>query len=415
MNPINEKAEALKEEKLCDHCLGRQFAKLGYGLENYERGAIIRNEDDLEESDFDPENVPEHAEFKGSNIDESECRVCGGLFGRVDEYADMVIESFDRYELSSFLVGIRPPEEVLAAEEELWEEYGVEFTEPIKTELSRLIGKRIEEELDIEVDFERADIMAVVDMQEGKERVELQVNSLLIYGQYNKYSRELPQTEWHCRHCRGDGCDECDWTGKNYPTSVQEIIQEPFMRETKAIEAKFHGGGREDVDAKCLGKREFVLELIEPIHRDLDLEALKEEVNESDKVEIFNVRPAGKDEAAEIKQKHADKRYRAVVELEDDVEESELEALQEIVGEVEQFTPNRVQHRRAEKVRKREVYEVEAEKLDEKKLELEIEAEAGTYIKELISSDEGNTEPSVSGILGTTAECVQLDVTWVEK
>ncbi|WEL19426.1 tRNA pseudouridine(54/55) synthase Pus10 [Candidatus Nanohalococcus occultus] len=415
MNPVKEKADALLEEKLCDHCLGRQFAKLGYGLENYERGAIIRKEPDLEESDFDPENVPEEAEFEGSNIDSSECKVCGGLFARVDEYADMVISSFDRYELSTFLVGIRPPESVIAAEEDLWEDYGVEFTEPVKTELSRLIGKRVEKELGIEVDFERADIMAVVDMREGKERIELQVNSLLVYGQYNKYSRELPQTEWHCRNCRGDGCDECDWTGKNYPTSVQEIIQEPFMRETKAIDAKFHGGGREDVDAKCLGKREFVLELREPIHRDLDLEALAEEVNESEDVEIFNVRPAGKDEAAEIKQKHADKRYRALVELEEDIEEESLEKLQEIVGEVKQFTPNRVQHRRAEKVRKREVFEIEAERVGEKKIELEIEAEAGTYIKELISSDEGNTEPSVSDILGTKAECVELDVLWVEK
>ncbi|WP_414837006.1 tRNA pseudouridine(54/55) synthase Pus10 [Candidatus Nanohalococcus occultus] len=415
MNPVKEKADVLLEEKLCDHCLGRQFAKLGYGLENYERGAIIRKEADLEESDFDPENVPEEAEFEGSNIDSSECKVCGGLFARVDEYAEMVVSSFDRYELSTFLVGIRPPESVIAAEEDLWEDYGVEFTEPVKTELSRLIGKRVEKELGIEVDFERADIMAVVDMREGKERIELQVNSLLVYGQYNKYSRELPQTEWHCRNCRGDGCDECDWTGKNYPTSVQEIIQEPFMRETKAIDAKFHGGGREDVDARCLGKREFVLELREPIHRDLDLEALAEEVNESEDVEIFNVRPAGKDEAAEIKQKHADKRYRALVELEEDIEEESLEKLQEIVGEVKQFTPNRVQHRRAEKVRKREVFEIEAKKIGEKKIELEIEAEAGTYIKELISSDEGNTEPSVSDILGTKAECVELDVLWVEK
>lgn len=409
---LQEKAEQLLEEDICDHCLGRQFAQLGHGLENYERAAIIKKEienGELEESDFAPDNIPEGAERGG------ECRICDGVFNEIERYAEMAEDSFERYELSTFLIGIRPPEDVISAEEDLWEDYGVEHVEPIKTELSRLIGKEIESDLDVKVDFKRPDIMAVIDMREGKERIELQVNSLLIYGQYNKYSREIPQTVWHCRNCRGDGCDECDWTGKNYQTSVQEIIQEPFKRETKSIEAKFHGGGREDVDAKCFGKREFVLELLEPLNRDLDLEELKEEVNESDDVEIFNVRPAEKDEIEEIKQKHADKAYRAKVELSKDVDEEDLEKLQKLVGELDQFTPQRVQQRRAEKTRKRQVYEIEAEKLGEKMIEIEVKAEAGTYIKEMISSDDGNTEPSVSGILDCEAECVQLDVTWIEK
>lgn len=411
MIDVEQKRDSILEnEELCDHCLGRQFAKLGHGLENYERGAICREIEELDEDSFVRENIPEDAEMGG------ECGYCGGVFNNLDRWTQMVKQSFDRYELSTFLIGIRPPANIIEKEEELWEEYGIEWTEPVKTELSRLIGKKIEDQMGIVVDFERADINAVVDMRKGKERVELQVNSLLIYGRYNKYSREIPQTEWHCRNCRGSGCEECDWTGKQYQESVQEIIQEPFMRETKAIEAKFHGGGREDVDARCLGKREFVLELVEPLNRDLDLEGLAEEVNSSqDKVEIFNTRPAEKDEIAEIKQKHADKTYRAEIELGDDVEEKKLDVLEELVGTVEQFTPNRVQHRRAEKTREREVYSVEYSKLEEKILELKVQAEAGTYIKEMISGDEGNTEPSVSGLLETDAECVKLDVIDIEK
>ncbi len=410
LQTVQDKRDALLEEDLCDHCLGRQFAKLGHGLENYERGAICREVDEIDEDSFVRENIPEEAELGG------ECHVCNGVFDKMDHWVELVENSFDRYGLDTFLIGIRPPNDVVDEEEKLWEQHGLEWVEPIKTELSRLIGKRIEEEMGISVDFERPDINAIIEMDESKDRVEMQVNSLLVYGQYNKYSREIPQTEWHCRNCRGDGCEECDWTGKNYPTSVQEIIQKPFMRETKGIEAKFHGGGREDVDAKCFGKREFVLELVEPLHRDLDLQELKEEVNESqDKVEIFNVRPADKDEIAGIKQKHADKTYRALIELSEDVEEEELEKLDELVGTIEQFTPNRVQHRRAEKTREREVYEVEYKKTGEKEIEIEVAAEAGTYIKEMISSDEGNTEPSVAGLLGVEAECTQLDVIDIEK
>lgn len=907
MLSIQEKADQLLEnEELCDHCLGRQFAQLGHGLENFERGQIIRNTEELDEDDFVRENVPEDAEIGG------ECEICEGVFDELDRWADMVEDSFERYELETFLIGIRPREESVRAEEELWEEYGVEWTEPLKTELSRLLGKKMEERLDIQVDFDRADIMAVVDMREGRERVELQVNSLLIYGQYNKYSREIPQTEWHCRNCRGSGCEECDWTGHQYPTSVQQEIEGPFLRESKAVESKFHGcvaydsklgrvsasevevgnsiptfredtessdsvevedsltfmaqdiktvevntwtgknlvtttshpfntrdgfvvagkldksdevlvrerkenysssgnriadkedlhsvmdeyfesvnrdkifrelaskgllplesshenirsisrligvllgdgsamvtrdrdttlafyggkpqikgiteeieslgfetslercrksettvtsaegkeklisgdcnevavyskslwtllvalgvpvgektkkefevpnwimegskcvkmnfvsallgceaetpridnreynrksmtsikfslnkiesqkdsaekyalqlkeileefdvetgkirtnkytqrddgclsykiafdiknnyqnmidflenvgfevhkekkerslaflaylktkrreienrkeayrtavelddkgmklskihekvsdwvtksnlwtwlnrdlnplenmkaknsfptfnewyeenwnddgyywdriesiqkteidkltslevskphtftangflthnSGREDVDAKCFGKREFVLELIEPLNRNLNLEELKEEVNEStDKVEIFNIQYTHKDKAPEIKQKHSDKEYRAVVETEDEITEEDLENISEVVGEIEQETPERVEHRRAEKTREREVLEVDWEKTGEKEFELEVKAEAGTYIKELIHGDEGRTQPNISELVGTPCECVQLDVIWIEK
>jgi len=43
-------------------------------------------------------------------------------------------------------------------------------------------------------------------------------------------------------------------------------------------------------------------------------------------------------------------------------------------------------------------------------LELTVRAQPGTYIKELVSGDDGRTRPSVTEILGTAAECAQLDV-----
>ncbi len=408
MQTVKRKRDRLLEENLCDHCLGRQFAKLGHGLENWERGAIARRIEDLDGDSFIRDNIPETAEEGG------ECGICNGVFEKLEHWTDLVVNSFRRYELDTFLIGIRPPPEAVDAEDELWEEYGIEWVEPLKTELSRLIGKRVHDRTGLEVDFKRPDINAVIEMDENKDRVELQVNSMLIYGQYNKYSRELPQTVWHCRNCRGGGCDECDFTGKNYHTSIQEEIQEPFKRETKSIEAKFHGGGREDVDARCFGRREFLLELVEPLNRDLDLEQLQEEVNESDMIEVYNIRYGEKDEVEEVKNKHADKMYRADVELSEEVEKDDLEVLEKLKGVVEQRTPQRVEHRRADKVRKREVHRVYWEKKDEG-LELVIKAEAGTYIKELISGDDGRAEPSVSGLLGVEAVCTALDVVDIEK
>ena len=398
---IGEKAEALLEdEELCDHCLGRQFAQLGHGLENHTRGKIVRKYgEDLEEKHFDERPESETG---------GECSYCNGIFEEIEIYAEMVISSVDRYELETFLIGIRPPEKLLEKEEELWEEYGLEFTEPIKTELSRLIGKKVEEKTGLKVDFERADIMAVIDMREGKDRIELQVNSLLFYGKYNKYARELPQTEWPCSECGGSGCDDCNWTGQQFEGSVQEIVQRPFIEATGAIDAKFHGAGREDIDVKCHGQRPFVIELREPLERNVDLEEIQEEINEDDRVEVFDLRETHHDRPAEVKDLDADKTYRAWIEL-DDLESADLEALEEIQGEVVQRTPQRVDHRRADKHREREVKSIEW-KVEDDLLVMDIEAEAGTYIKELISGDDGRSEPSVAGLLDRNAECVKLDV-----
>jgi tRNA pseudouridine synthase 10 len=43
-----------------------------------------------------------------------------------------------------------------------------------------------------------------------------------------------------------------------------------------------------------------------------------------------------------------------------------------------------------------------------------ITAEAGTYIKELVSGDGGRTEPSITGVLGMKALCKKLEVTEIE-
>ncbi|MDY6773900.1 MAG: tRNA pseudouridine(54/55) synthase Pus10, partial [Candidatus Nanohaloarchaea archaeon] len=109
------------------------------------------------------------------------------------------------------------------------------------------------------------------------------------------------------------------------------------------------------------------------------------------------------------------KSYRAVVKFGEEVDDEELERLQELEGTVNQATPTRVEHRRAKKTREREVKEVEWERKGPETIELEVEAEAGTYIKELISGDKSKTEPSVAQILGTEAECEELDVVWIES
>ena len=178
--------------------------------------------------------------------------------------------------------------------------------------------------------------------------------------------------------------------------------------------AKFHGAGREDIDVRMLGSgRTFVLEISEPKIRDLDLVNLQDEVNKhaEGKVEISEMKYVPRNRKAEIKQSSTDtyKVYNAIVEVDDEIDPKNLDSLKSL-NIINQRTPIRVSHRRADKIRTRKIRKLDYKVLGPKSFEITLECEGGLYIKELISGDENRSKPSVAEVLGTNAKCVQLDV-----
>lgn len=75
-----------------------------------------------------------------------------------------------------------------------------------------------------------------------------------------------------------------------------------------------------------------------------------------------------------------------------------------------QRTPKRVEHRRADLIRDREILWVEAEVIGEDTFNLTLETESGTYVKEFVSGDDGRCEPSFSQALGVQCRVETLDV-----
>ena len=55
-------------------------------------------------------------------------------------------------------------------------------------------------------------------------------------------------------------------------------------------------------------------------------------------------------------------------------------------------------------------FKLEATKINEHFLILDILASAGTYIKEFVHSDLGRTNPSIKSILNSNCDILQLDV-----
>lgn len=385
---IQEIAKKIASYNLCDSCLGRQFAKIGHGMSNRQRGKRIREF-------YGPE-------FKGK------CWLCNGIMDEIEKFSDMVIEALKEYEYDTFLIGSKVDEDILRKEAEIGSltSYG----ESIKQEINREIGKLVERKTKKRVEFIRPHITAIVNTIYNL--VELDVRSLYISGRYRKLKRGIPQTKWYCRKCRGLGCDYCNNTGKMYEESVEEIIAAKVMEVAKAREEYFHGAGREDIDVLMLGNgRPFILELRIPKKRNIDLSMLEKMINEygRGKVEVSSLNWAEKKDIEKLKSAKWDKTYRVVIKMERKGKINE--AVSALRGySIHQRTPSRVSHRRADRIRKRKIYDIyiEEEKMDE--ITLIIKAESGTYIKELVTGDGGRTVPSLSQMAGCAIEVKQLDV-----
>ena len=396
-------SDILKETdgKICKHCLGRKLSKTIEGTNNIERADKVCSELNI-------------------NLDDVDCVICDNIFHKLDDNLyDKIDAKINQLgiEFDTFLVGSQIPKDIQKRDEELSEKFNL-GVETLKKEVNRLIGLGIWEKYDKDAEFERQDIVFNIDLID-EPKVKIQINPLYIEGKYNKYKRGIPQTKWPCTKCKGRGCEECNFTGKQYPESVEELISEHFLKLTKGREAKFHGAGREDIDVLMLGSgRPFVLEIKEPRIRNLDLAEIEEKINEINegKTAYHGLKLCERPRKAEIKQSSPDtyKVYNAIVKCDEAFDEDKLKELLEL-DEIQQQTPLRVLRRRADMVRVKHVLDLSYEIIDDNTFSMKIKTEGGLYIKELISGDEGRSQPNVSEILGVNAICEQLDVIEVSE
>jgi tRNA pseudouridine synthase 10 len=411
MTILEDARAALDTGPLCDPCLGRPFADRSFGLTNAERGRALRTTLALEADDpYEPAE---------------DCWVCEMETANYDRLAERAAAAVQGYEFETYQVGTRVPPLLEENDHLLWEEIGFDDDEgeALKTEFNREVGKRVGELTGADVDFDRPDVQLLLDL--STDEIEVQVNSAFVYGRYRKLERDIPQTEWPCNEChetgikRGEECPGCGGTGYRYDESVEELTAPVVLDAMDGEEAVFHGAGREDVDALMLGGgRPFVVEVKQPRRRDVDVDQLEVDVNEfaDGKAEVEGLRRATYDMVERVKELDASKTYRMDVEFDEPVGEAAFEAALDALdgATVEQETPQRVDHRRASLVRTREVYETDGELVDDRHAELDVHGAGGLYVKELVSSDDGRTEPSLAGELGVGAVVTALDVLEVE-
>lgn len=430
MDILEISKKILHEGPVCDHCLGRQFAKLSTGLSNRERGqalklTLVLEGDRIYKNEKDDSLLKELAPCSsfarktlGTGGEDEQCWVCLDQFKKLDDWADEAAKVLEGLEYSTFLVGTKVSGLLSENEEILWAETGTAYAEQLKTELNREVGKKIAEKVRKDVDFENPDITITLDL--AKNKLETQVRSVYIMGRYLKMVRGIPQTRWPCRKCKGKGCESCNFTGKQYQESVDELIKGPVIEAFQAVDTAFHGSGREDIDALMLGSgRPFVVEAKFPKKRNTDLEELMRRINEkaAGKVEVREFSFVGKSMIETLKSSKADKTYKLKVTFKEPVSEEKLKSCLETLSgtEISQQTPKRVVHRRADLVRKRYVHSIRLdETADDGTAYITVNCEGGLYVKELISGDNGRTNPSLTGLLGVPAVVEDLDVVNVD-
>ena len=369
----------LFSHKLCTRCIGRIFAGVDTGLTNYDRGLKLAF---AFKAFYGPVEIPE------------KCYICNGIFDNLNMYLNMALEAINSMEFDTFLIGSKFDPGILLEEQKIQNKYGNKG-ESIKKEFNREFGKYFTEHTGKEFS-KNPDIL--IEINTMYDSINLIVKPLYIYGTYLKKRRDIPQTRW----INGTG------------DSIESLIGEILIKHTGGKNYKLHGSGREDVDVMMLGNgREFIIEIDEPLIRNINLKEFTDEVNESNSgIYISDLEFSSKEKIREIKAATYDKVYLATVECSEEIFRNRLEntcnTFKNLV--ISQRTPVRVIGNRADLIRKKEIKYINIEDIHDKEAIIKICSQSGTYIKELINGDNGRTVPSMSSIYGAGFRVKSLDV-----
>ncbi len=382
--------ELLKKYPLCEFCLGSLLATLSDSAP-WKLGRRML------------ELLSKEGGAAGRNAIEGlggKCWVCRGLVPSVlPQLINKALFSLSKIEFNSFKSGTKLPADVVEREDELRAIYGMWTAESLKVVINKYVDERIAAMTGFEVKSEKPDVL--ISLNFVLKEVKVIPSSVYVFGRYRKLKRGLYQTRWV----------------PGTEGTIESYIGEIMMAAFEAEDYRLHAAGREDFDVRMLGNgRPFVMELIKPRKRTIDLKELENEINSKLRgiVEVSDLKIASKNTVILIKESSSLMRkvYLAKVSVEGKISPEILKKLEKELSNrlIRQKTPTRVLHRRADLLREKMVYKVSTRPLSENSFEMTIECDGGLYIKELINGDGGRTKPSVSEILGEKAFCSELDV-----
>ena len=163
MEILKKAQEMLERYPLCDHCLGRQFALLGYGLDDKKRGETLKLLLTMKNHQLalsgkkagfsNLRSLSSNGSFEMATEilkkmrkrarKKFECYLCQHVFKSLDVLVENALAALETYEYTTFLVGIELPAAVEEREDEFKASFEVGYGESMRNEFSRDIGKKI--------------------------------------------------------------------------------------------------------------------------------------------------------------------------------------------------------------------------------------------------------------------------------
>ena len=370
---IGDTRQILCEYRLCDHCLGRMFAKK-LGVLSYNKlGQKIR--------------------YILKQKNPKSCYICKSLMSELDTHLSKMLEISKEYEFSTFLVGAVLQPSILDRDDTIRSKLKLRGIAGIKSEVTREIGKRFGRKTRTKVDYNNPDVVFTMDFK--RDSHEIKSKAVILQGRYTKKIRGISQKQKPCIHCGGKGCFHCDFHGISDFNSVEGRMAKFLFEKFGAQQAKITWIGSEDESSLVLGKgRPFFAKLTSPHKRNI---AFPKKIK-LDGVSFLNLRVISKVPSDSIK-------FRTYVEVEveaeGEIDSNMLKQLHHLKD-----TPIMVREGSGWKNQKR-IYGIKFKKKTENSFTALLQMDGGIPVKRLVSGSE--VEPSFSSILENQCKCKTFD------
>jgi len=261
LDNLEEKAlELLKKYPLCDSCLGRCFAKLGYRFANKERGKAIKTylvlELDRKIKDHELEDLNEIKEilfnmgkeysgifeiyFSNEKFQERTCYICNSEIEEIKEdFFKKALDFLKKRGKVKYVLGVKLSEQLSRLENEFIFSNGLIYYESIRNEIKREVGKMLAKE-GYEPCIENPDIDIIYDL--GTRSIYTISKKYKTLYLYSRLSRRVPISSWYGK----DSLEE-EFNGKEIlvpftePSEVRILDEYPLIisdEDREEIEAK---------------------------------------------------------------------------------------------------------------------------------------------------------------------------------
>ncbi|MDQ3836103.1 MAG: hypothetical protein M3270_04120 [Thermoproteota archaeon] len=311
------------------------------------------------------------------------------------DISDSILEAVKCFEFNTFLIGAKLSTQLFEREDSMRARLKIRGVESIKQYLTRELGMQLVGRAQKEVEYGKPDIMIILTIDK-QNNVDVAVTSrpLAFAGVYTKKSRGLPQRQYKCAVCEGNGCNSCNYSGLSGYESVEGVITKALMDLTGGQAPKFMWMGSEDADSLVLGSgRPFFVRIFNPRKRNLENKTIKDKGIKATLNVVGNV-PAIQPRFTVKTKIH--------VRCENTLNKTILKRLN--------FLPGcKVTFKSKSRKSIKSIRSICIRKVDCNDFILIIEADSGIMIKQFVH-DEEYARPNISEILGVPCKCVKFDI-----